>query len=105
MLGPMSVSTLVFAELLYGARNSSREDENTARVWDFARSVMVVDFDASSADAYASVRFTLRRLGKPVPVMDLLIASTALSRGARLATDDRGHFSSIPGLHVENWLS
>jgi len=34
---------------------------------------------------------------------DLIIAATALVMGYRLVTNNERHFTSIPGLEIENW--
>jgi tRNA(fMet)-specific endonuclease VapC len=45
----------------------------------------------------------LRRQGKPIDDIDLLIAGIALEHKLVLATRNVGHFDRIEGLTVENW--
>ena len=44
-----------------------------------------------------------RRQGKPRPVLDLMIAATALHHGLAVATLNARDFDGIPGLAVEDW--
>lgn len=45
----------------------------------------------------------LRRLGKPIGDMDLLIGSTALRHNLSVLTNNRRHFGLIDGLALESW--
>jgi tRNA(fMet)-specific endonuclease VapC len=43
--------------------------------------------------------------GRPTPVMDLLIAVTALVHGLMLVTHNTQDFAHIPGLTLVDWLT
>jgi tRNA(fMet)-specific endonuclease VapC len=62
-----------------------------------------VPFDREAARESARVRTELEKRGIVISPMDLLIAGTALSRGAVLATNNTGEFSRIEGLRLEDW--
>ena len=47
----------------------------------------------------------LLSIGKPIGVEDILIGSTALSNDLIVVSANTKHFSRIPDLTVENWLS
>ena len=64
-----------------------------------------IPFDREAAGEAARVRVELEKRGVVVGPMDLLIAGTALSRGAILATNNTGEFSRIKGLRLEDWTS
>jgi tRNA(fMet)-specific endonuclease VapC len=102
-LDELAVSTLVVAELLFGARNSARAAKNLARLKRFLELVDVVDFDAACADAYSRIRLSLRKKGKPTGEMDMLIASVAIAHDATLVTHNLKHFKAIDGLKLEDW--
>ncbi len=104
-LPDVAISSLVLAELLYGARASTRVQENMSRVHAFTRIVKVLDFDGQSAEYYSEIRFFLRQQGRPTGEIDMQIAAIAVAYGAVLVTHNVRHFQNIPGLVVEDWLS
>ena len=69
------------------------------------RSLEEIPFDREAARESARVRVDLERRGIVVGPLDLLIAGTALSRGAALATNSTREFSRIRGLRLEDWTS
>ena len=104
-LPDVQVSSIVVAELVYGAQASRRPIEGLAAVWRLLRTVTVVDFDTSAAEVDGRVRFELRRKGRPTGEIDLLIASLAIAHRATLVTNNRRDFEQIDGLDLEDWLS
>jgi tRNA(fMet)-specific endonuclease VapC len=65
---------------------------------DFA-TAPVVPFDADAATVFDGLGAHRLR----VAIMDLRIASTALSRGLVLLTRNTGDFAKVPGLVIEDW--
>lgn len=47
----------------------------------------------------------LQQTGNQIGIEDILIASTALNHQCIMVTANTRHFSKIPGLIVENWLT
>jgi tRNA(fMet)-specific endonuclease VapC len=103
-LPDVAISSLVLAELLYGARASVREEENTEKVNQFIQIVDVVDFDQESAETYSKIRVSLRKKGRPTGEIDLLIASIAVTHDATLITHNTRHFENIDELDIEDWI-
>jgi tRNA(fMet)-specific endonuclease VapC len=64
-----------------------------------------VPFDSAAAEAAARIRVELETHCSLIGPLDLLIAGTALSRGATLVTNNIQEFSRVPGLHVVDWKS
>nr|VFJ75789.1 MAG: tRNA(fMet)-specific endonuclease VapC [Candidatus Kentron sp. FW] len=52
-----------------------------------------------SARIYAE----LRKAGKPLEDIDLLIAGVAVANNLVLITHNQSHFERIPGLEIEDW--
>jgi tRNA(fMet)-specific endonuclease VapC len=104
-LPDIAISSLVLAELLYGARASARAAENLARLARFVQVIDIVDFDALAAEAYGQLRLELRRMGRPTGAIDALIAAVAIAHDAVLVTHNTGDFENIHGLTLEDWLS
>jgi tRNA(fMet)-specific endonuclease VapC len=101
----VAISSLVLAELLYGARASARVAENLARLEQFLQIVEVADFDRASAEAYSRIRLALRQKGRPTGEIDTLIAAVALANEAVLVTHNTKHFENIEELSLEDWLA
>lgn len=96
------VPVIAVGELLYGAAKSARSLENERRVLDFSQSVSLLDVSRSTAQAYASIKNSLRRKGRPIPENDIWIAAIAKEHGLTVVTRDP-HFAEVDGLTVETW--
>ncbi len=55
-----------------------------------------------TAVAYATLRVTLRRSGRPIPANDAWIAALALQHRLPVLSRDR-HFDVVPGLDRKSW--
>ena len=62
-----------------------------------------VPFDNQAALESARIRVDLETRGMAIGPLDLLIAGTAVSRGATLATNNTKEFSRIKGLRLTDW--
>jgi tRNA(fMet)-specific endonuclease VapC len=101
----LALPSIVFYELEYGTLRSGMA-ERRRRQLDLALvSLQRVPFDTDAAMAAARVRIGLERRGLTIGPLDLLIAGTAMSRGATLVTNNVAEFSRIDGLHVADWTS
>ena len=99
----IALSSLVVAELDYGAKASQKAKENLEKLHRFVDIVQVVPFDIECAKIFGTIKSKLRKLGKPTGEMDALIAATAMAHKAVLVTGNRKHFENIEGLKVEIW--
>ena len=99
----IALSSLVVAELDYGAKVSQRAKDNLEKLYRFVDVVQVVPFDIESAKIFGSIKSKLRNIGKPTGEVDVLIAATAMAHKATLVTANRKHFENIEGLKVEVW--
>ena len=104
-LPDLRISSLVLAELIFGAQASARAAANLARIDQFLQVVNVVDFDRDAAVAYGQLRLALRQMGRPTGAIDALIAAVALAHDATLVTHNTNDCENIPGLRLEDWLS
>jgi len=102
--GSLAVSTVVLAELLYGAERHSRVAVITREIRDFVSRLDVIPWDEGAAEHYGSLRAALEKKGRPLDAMDLMIAAHARSRGATLVSNDVRHFRKVEGLLVANWV-
>lgn len=99
----LTLSSIVLAELRYGADKSRHSTQNHARLDILARDVPRLDFDAAAAAAFGRVRRVLESQGAPIGPYAMLIAGQALSRDLVLVTDNVREFGRIQGLRLENW--
>jgi tRNA(fMet)-specific endonuclease VapC len=101
----LAISTIVLAELRFGAKNSAKATQNLRNVEAFAALVQVPAFDVPAADVYSDVRLGLKRKGKPTGALDMCIAAIAIRDGATLVTHNTADFINIDGLLLEDWLA
>jgi tRNA(fMet)-specific endonuclease VapC len=99
----LAVSSVVLAELLYGAARHPAGGAIRREVRDFVSRLQVLPWDEAAAEHYGDLRAGLERRGRPLGAMDLMIAAHARSRGATLVSNDVRHFERIDGLLVANW--
>ena len=99
----LGLSTIVLAELRFGADKSQHSARNHARLAVIAREVPLIDFDAAAATQFGRLRAALESRGGPIGPYDMLIASQSLSRDLVLVTDNVGEFGRVEGLKLENW--
>jgi len=99
------LSSAVKAELLYGARKSTRIAENLRLLERFFDTIASLPFDDRCAEEYGLLREELDRAGTPIGPNDLLIAATARAHGAILVTHNLREFSRVAELRLEDWES
>lgn len=89
----------VCGELLYGAKNSLRKEENLSANWQLIEQCEVLNVNVLIADEYSTIRKELKDKGKPIPENDIWIAAICRSNGIPLATRDK-HLDYVDGLEV-----
>ena len=100
---PKAISMISYAELLYGARNSNRIQENLAKVYRVRETFPILELGQDVMEVFAELKVNLRKEGTTVAEFDLLIAATALSYGYSIVTNNEKHFNKIPNLRIVNW--
>lgn len=99
----LALCSIVRAELLWGARNSRRVDENLERVRLFAEPLKSLPFDDDCAEQYGAIRADLAARGTPIGPNDTLIAAISVAHQATLVTRNRREFERVSGLQLETW--
>lgn len=95
--------SVVKAELLYGARISSRVAQNLALIETFFAPFVSLGFDDRCAAHYGRVRADLRRTGQTIGANDLMIAAIGLANDLTVVTRNVAEFARVPGLRYEAW--
>ena len=91
----------VCGELLFGAKNSARSQENEQKCHFFISNCNLLNINELVAEAYATTRKTLKKKGKPIPENDIWIAATCIVNNIPLATFD-SDFDPIDALTIIN---
>lgn len=89
----------VCGELLFGAKNSARSQENEQKCHDFISNCNVLNINELIAEAYATTRKVLKNKGRPIPENDIWIAATCVVNNIPLATFD-SDFDAIDELII-----
>lgn len=99
----LGVSVMSAGELFHGcwradtpARRASREEF----VETILAAIPVVPITLAIARVFGELDARLSGAGRRIATSDLLIASTALSRGDEIVTGNQRHFDRVPGLTV-----
>jgi len=97
------LSSVVKAELLFGARRSDRVQDNLEVLARFFEPFVCLPFDDQCAEEYGLIRATLVRLGTPIGPNDLMIAATGRAHNLTLVSHNISEFCRVPGLRVQDW--
>lgn len=100
----LCVSEVTIAELLYGAVHSKNVDRHLLEVRELQRDITVLPISDALED-YADIRHSLTSKGIIVEDFDMLIGATARHYGLIVVTDNLKHFTPMPGVEVENWVT
>jgi tRNA(fMet)-specific endonuclease VapC len=100
----IALSSIVLAELYYGAALLPGATQLRTRIRQFASGLRLFPWGAAAADHYGEIRAELERKGAPIGSMDMMIAAHARSLDAILVTNNLKHFRRVPGLKTETWV-
>ena len=100
----IGVNVVVYAELICGFKNGSKEEKNRRELETFLDSprVYLLDVTEETTEYYVNVFTGLRKKGKSIPTNDLWVASSAMEHGLTLCTFDK-HFLYVDGLLLKNF--
>jgi tRNA(fMet)-specific endonuclease VapC len=107
-VGAKNICTTIvnIMELKFGAYNSTRIEENLARIEQLQQKLTILDdFDENIVTFFAKNKAALRKKGITISDFDLLIASFAGVYHMKLITNNVKHLSHVKGIKVENWLA
>lgn len=99
----LALSVMSAAELFHGcwrAETASRRASREEFVETILSAIPVVPVTLSIARIFGEIDARLSAAGRRIPTSDLLIASTALSRGDEIVTGNPRRFDRVPGLTV-----
>ena len=102
-LDDLAISIITYSELLYGAFNSVRSKTNIKIIEKLFSKIRVLSFCDKSAYIYAEQKAILKKSGKILADLDLMIASIAMHHDCTLITNNTKHFNRIKKLKLDNW--
>ena len=96
------ISDITLAELYFGAFKSGKEkhfnDVNEiSKLYD--------KYPIKYTRKYGEIRWELEKQGLRIGDMDMFIAATAIEEDLVLVTGNVKHFSRVPGLKIEDWMT
>lgn len=100
----LCISAITLAELKHGVEKSARPERNEIALAQLMAALTVIPFDDMAAVEYGKICADLQKQGKPIGMMDMLIAASAVSNGMTLVTNNTREFERVSGLSLENWV-
>lgn len=101
----LCVSSVTYAELMYGVAKSQDPERNRIAMALFLSSITILDFDGYAAEEYGRIRAELESKGTPIGPLDTMIAAHAKAEGLTVVTNNVREFCRVEGLSVENWTT
>ena len=96
------LSAIVVAEIRYGLEKRPTATRLRALAESTLETLEILPWSEACSRIYGRLRAELERHGKPLGLLDLLIASHALSEGCVLVTADQA-FAHVDELSLEAW--
>ena len=95
------ISRINYTELIYGAYNSAKINQNLKVIEPFLESFTVLEFTKVSSLIFAKEKARLKKNGNIIADMDLMIASIAIENDCTLISNNMKHFERIQNLELE----
>ena len=99
-----STTAITLGELAYGSIKVGRP-ELFDRALELLSGIRVFGFDEEVASHYGRLRTGLEKAGMRLADPDLRSAAIVVARGLTLITGNLRHFSRVPGIDAEDWIS
>ena len=90
-----------YSELLYGAYNSLKVEQNLKTIKQFLQELEILEYDEKSANIFAQLKAKLKARGNLIADMDLMIASISIANNETLYTNNLKHFERIDNLELK----
>ena len=94
----------VLCELEVGIQQTPKPEDNRRRLAQMLRHVRLWPLDAETARLYGAVYLELRRRGRALSQVDMVLAARARQHKLTVLTTD-GDFEALPDLRAENWTT
>ena len=95
----------VLGELWSGVEYSASRDRNAQRLRHALSRLVVWPYTTDAAEEFGRIFAGLRRIGRPMQQVDIMIAAIARTLGDCTVVSSDADLSAVPGLAVENWAA
>jgi tRNA(fMet)-specific endonuclease VapC len=100
----IAIGTITKFEIAFGLRKKPSLIPKLERQIQLLYSKTIdLSFDSDAAAIAANIRQELKEAGTPIGILDILIASIAMSKSLIVVTSNVKHFEKIRDLHVIDW--
>ena len=99
----LGVALPAVGELFAGAEYSQTRDANRKILMRDLSSLKLWPFDRQAAEEFGRLFAQLKRIGRPMPQIDIQIAAVAIALGNCTVVTKDSDFAAIPGLAIEDW--
>ena len=97
------ISSLTVAELEFGVENSQRIEKNRIALLKFLSIFNILNFDDTDAIDYGRLKTDLRKQGRLIGPIDMLLAAQALNKELIFVTNNVKEFERVKWLKIEDW--
>ena len=101
----IGIGSPVLAELVYGIEYSDNRDRNMQALRLALPTLTLWAFDQAAAFEYGRLFAELRRLGRPMQTIDIMVAAIAITLGNCTVVTKDSDLAAVPGLTIENWAT
>lgn len=101
----LCISNITYSELIFGAEKSKYTKQNLISILNLLSNIPIIEFDNNSAEEFGRIRAQLEKEGKPIGILDAMIAANAKTKGYTLVTNNEKEFNRIKDLKVVNWMN
>lgn len=101
----IGIGVPVLGELYYGIEYSATRDKNLQLLHVALAHLTIWPYTNDAAEEYGRLFAELRRTGRPMQQVDVMIAAIALTLGNCTVITTDTDLAAIPGLRTENWVT
>jgi tRNA(fMet)-specific endonuclease VapC len=101
----IGICTPVLGELWSDVEGSVSRDRNLRRLQHALSRLVVWPYTNEAAGEFGRVFAELRRIGRPMQQIDIMIAAIAFSLGQCTVVTTDTDLTAVPGLTVVNWIA
>ena len=99
----IGIAIPVLAEICFGIELSASRERNRRKLQEGLGSLILWPFTEEAAEEYGRLAAGLKRVGRPMQQIDIMIAATARKLGNCVVVSKDSDLLAVPGLDVEDW--